>query len=117
MPKQDEQQVLPTTLLAIFRAADTAEPEEEKKLTYLVESGLQELNRAVKETGQDGTLTLTIKVEPGAEARLNVQPKVKLSAPRPCIPGVTLYTDATGRLSAIQQGLFSGATTRSTQEN
>lgn len=114
MPK--DEQVLPTTLLAILRAADTAEPEEQKKLTYLIESGLQELNRAVKETGQDGTLILTIKVEPGAEARLNVQPKVKVQPPGPCIPAVTLYTDATGRLSAIQQGLFA-TTTRSTQEN
>jgi hypothetical protein len=94
------------TLLTIMEAADSAEHEPDKKLSAQMEDGLRAVIAAVKETGGDGTVTLTIKVEPGAESRINITPKVKVSSPRPAVPAVTLYADSQGGAHRAQMGIF-----------
>jgi hypothetical protein len=107
------------TLQTLIEAADSAEHDPDRKLSEQIESGLRAIDMAVKETGESGTLTITVKVEPGAENRLNVQAGVKVKKPPPSVPVVTLYTDENGGLARAQFGLFGDQkkTTRSPQEN
>jgi hypothetical protein len=105
MPKEQEQQQM-SRLAIILAAADSAEPDPDRKVSLQIEEGLAAVTRAVKETSQDGTLVITLKVEPGAEARVGVSAKVKVTCPRPAVPSVTLYADEEGHLTTAQMGLF-----------
>lgn len=96
-------------LQRIIEAVDATESQEDRLLSVQLDTSLREAVRAAQNSNQKATVTLTVKVSPGAERRVSFVATVAAKLPRPPVSGITLFADAKGGLHAsdpAQKDLF-----------
>lgn len=97
----------------IVEAIDSLEHEPERHLSIQIDNSLRDAIRAAQTSNSKASVTILVKVTPGADRRVSFSANVKAQLPRPPLSGVTLFADPEGnvhRSDPAQMKLFAQQT-------
>lgn len=107
-------------LAAVLAAVDRAETDPERHIQLQIEESLAKAIQAVKATGGEAKVTLSIKVFADQGSRVTFSARCEEKLPRAPTSTVTLFTDKAGNLldsDPQQTAMDLTHPKRSTQEN
>ena len=93
--KQPEEQ---NTFAEVITAIDALESDPARHLSIQIDDAVRDAVQAAQTSGQPASVTIQVKIKPGAERRMSFIAHVKAQLPRPPVGGVTLYADANGHV-------------------
>lgn len=86
------------TFDAVVAAIDSLESDPARHLSLQIDQSVRDAVQAAQSSGQGASVTVTVKVKPGAERRMSFAATVSAKLPRPPVSAVTLYADAEGNV-------------------
>ena len=86
------------TFRAIVDAIDSMEVEPDRLLSIQLDKSVRDAICAAKHSGQAASVSVTVKVRPGADRRMSFSASVQAKLPRPPVSAVALYADEEGHV-------------------
>lgn len=93
-----EQQEEQNTFDQVVEAIDQLESEPDRHLSIQIDNSLRDAIRAAQTSLQKASVTIQVRVMPGADRRVTFAATVKAAIPKPPVQAATLYADADGNV-------------------